>query len=204
MMEFENRNFETEYRGSYVRKTIAPLIKYKIKQEFQDPITEGFKHYLSTDVGNEEEKIENCNDFTKRYGENNPKIAERYFKEPLNTAVVDNTEAFEKKTAYHQHFCSFDGYEKFLPTKEKPRVPLPEGWVEGTTTHKWSYRNPVILFPNIYKTRPSLFRPLCEMDEAYKHSLKSKNVSELAGTIGELGTFILENEMHGSMQKLDL
>lgn len=69
------------------------------------------------------------------------------------------------------HNFSSDGYEKFLPPKEKPRVPLPEGWVEGTTTQKWSYRNPVILFPNIYRTRPTLFKPLCEMDEACEYLL---------------------------------
>ncbi|XP_045479544.1 uncharacterized protein LOC123684359 [Harmonia axyridis] len=203
-MEFENRTFETTYRGSYIRQKLPPLIKYKSHQEFKDPIAESYKHYLSTDAGNEEDKIENCHSFVKKYSEKRPRIAEKYFKVPMNTTVVDEKEAFEKKTAYHQHFCSFDGYEKFLPPKEKPRVPLPEGWVEGTTTQKWSYRNPVILFPNIYRTRPTLFKPLCEMDEAYKHSLKRQNISELEGVIGDLGRFVLENEMHGPISKFDL
>lgn len=43
------------------------LIKYKIKQEFKDPVSEGFKRYLSTNEGSEENNTENCNKFAERY-----------------------------------------------------------------------------------------------------------------------------------------
>lgn len=43
------------------------LIKYKIKQEFKDPVSEGFKRYLSTSEGCEENNTENCNEFAERY-----------------------------------------------------------------------------------------------------------------------------------------
>ncbi|KAK9876503.1 hypothetical protein WA026_013878 [Henosepilachna vigintioctopunctata] len=129
-------------------------------------------------------------------------MKERYFQEPLKTDLVEKLIANGKETTYHDHYCNFERYEKYMPKITEKRVPLPEGWKQAATTQRNSYRDPVILFPNIYKKRPDVVIAPCEMDDAYKHSIKSKKVTELQGTIGELGRFILDNEMHGKIEKV--
>ncbi|KAK9876504.1 hypothetical protein WA026_013879 [Henosepilachna vigintioctopunctata] len=64
-MDFENRNFVTEYRGNYVRHKFSPVVKYGKVQDFKDPIAESFKDYLSTGKENDE-KIENYQNFMER------------------------------------------------------------------------------------------------------------------------------------------
>ncbi|KAL3266885.1 hypothetical protein HHI36_011035 [Cryptolaemus montrouzieri] len=182
---------------------ISPIMKYRSKQEFKDPVAVSFKQYLTTGEGKEGD-TENCAHYVEKIEKSNKKIHEKYFKEKLQADLVEKEKSDEKKTTYDHHFCSFDGHEKYMFKMKDERVALPEGWVEGTTTQKWFYRNPVVLFPNIYKTRPTLIKPPCELDEAYRHSIMRKNVSELAGTIGELGTFILDNEMHGKIDKFNM
>lgn len=200
----KNFIYSSVYRKDFIKRKFEKSIPYVAKQEFVDPINEGFKNYLELS-GKDLGKFEEVGDtYLEKIRSSKKKIGKIYFGDPLDHITIKGDRLLEGKSVYQVEYCDVEAdiRKKLLETENK-KLNLPEGWIIPVTTQKYDFRDPSLLSKSATKP-PSMLKPLENLGQNEKVN-KILNVktgeSEYNETIGNLGEFIIVEQMHGPISK---
>ncbi|KAF7287219.1 uncharacterized protein LOC143191880 [Rhynchophorus ferrugineus] len=197
-------HYLTIYNKDYIKKTIPPQgIKYSTPQEFSDPICEGFKNYLDLDATTPPASPrEKADTYFDRVKNEKPKIGRMYFESALDRVTIDADKLESGNSVYQVDYCDIEAdiRRKLLETS-KEHYSLPEGWQIPLTTQKYDYRPPQLLSEHAMDPPYVIKRPNnLGQNEKINAILNVKTEdSEYNHTIGSLGAFIVEEQMHGKL-----
>ncbi|XP_030761299.1 uncharacterized protein LOC115886341 [Sitophilus oryzae] len=199
-------SYLTVYNKDYIPKKIEihDRAKYITKQEFDDPVCEGFKNYLELDGDNIEPPREACDDYLEKVKKEKPKIGKMYFETPVDHIIVKGDNLLKGKSVYQVEYCDIESdiRRKLLDTNKKDYT-LPEGWEIPLTTQKYDFRNPILLNENAMEPTHMIKKSdNLGQNEKINEILQVKTAdSEYNQTIGKLGDFIVTEEMHGKIAR---
>nr|XP_023030107.1 uncharacterized protein LOC111518020 [Leptinotarsa decemlineata] len=195
-------NYLTIYNKDYVKKTPKPASKFTGEQEFKDPVNEGFRNYLEIDKLHLEKPLEDGDVFLNKVKEDRKKIGKMYFESPLDHLTIKGKKLLEGKSIYQVDYCDIEeDIRKKLRHASTEKYSLPKGWQIPLTTHHCDFRDPMVLSENAL-VPPFIIKPIGNLgqNEKINDILNVKTGdSEYNQTYGELGGFIVEQQMHGKI-----
>lgn len=196
----KNFTYSSVYRKDFIKRKFAKTKSFIAKQEFEDPISEGFKNYLELSEKDLRQFEEVGDVYLDKIRNTKKKIGKTYFADPLDHITIKGDRLLEGKSVYQVEYCDVEAdiRKKLLETEQK-KLKLPEGWVIPVTTQKYDFRDPSKLSKSA--TKPAaMLKPLENLGQNEKAN-KILNVktgeSEYNETIGKLGEFIIVEQMHG-------
>ncbi|EEB11076.1 hypothetical protein Phum_PHUM087080 [Pediculus humanus corporis] len=169
MTEFSSAKFSnvTIYRKDYTNKNVSRPERVKPSQEYKDPIAGPYEEHVLPyckynrlpetkilETGYPEPK-----EYSKKVLELCPSL-EIYLKKecggnPVDFDMIDKIYDDENRTVYMISYCKLKDFDSHVK-RERTKGTLPENWVIPLTTHKCSYRDPLVFATdNIYKMKIS-------------------------------------------------
>ncbi|XP_060532024.1 uncharacterized protein LOC132705455 [Cylas formicarius] len=184
----------TTYNKDFVKfkSTGNTSNKYLAKQEFKDPVCEGFKNCLH---------LNDADDFLEKMTSANAKVARLYFDESLDHIIIKGDRLLNGKSLYQVDYCDIeaDVKRKLLQT-DKEKIALPEGWEIPLTTQKYDYRSPFWSEPTISRSAGIRHPDNLGQNEKINKILNVKTGdTEYNSTVGQLGAFVVAEQMHGEI-----
>ncbi|XP_023310468.1 uncharacterized protein LOC111691608 [Anoplophora glabripennis] len=198
--------YTTTYRKDFIKRKLKEYPNLKVEQEFKDPMGHAFETYLEIDKKELKPPVEDVDVYVERVKDDRKKIGKKYFEQPLDHKVITWDKILNGKSVYQVEYCDVEGdMLRKMAKLEKLAHRLPDGWVFPLTTQKYDFRDPSSL-TECGLDRPSPIKPVDNIvpDEKLNEIMKLRKIdSEYNTVIGKLGRFIVENEMHGKIDKVE-
>ncbi|XP_044255113.1 uncharacterized protein LOC123005432 [Tribolium madens] len=182
--------FLSTYMKDFVKKPLNHRRAKAQKQEFEDPISEGFRQFLVLDETDLTPPNENGDKYLEKFKEKYKGIAKTHFQEPLDKdAIMKNKMTRGAVTEYQTSFCDIEKDIEFNLDKRRRKFTLPDDAEIPLTTYGIYFRDQtkalrpplIIIPPNTLHTHGNL---AC-----------SHYISEYTDHIGTFGEFILEKSI---------
>ncbi|KAJ3631343.1 hypothetical protein MTP99_012475 [Tenebrio molitor] len=183
-------HFLTIYKKDYVEKPIHRISKNTQRQEFADPIGEGYRQYLVLDEADIPPPNEDGELYLEKFKEKYKGIARLYFQEPLHKDIIfRNKITKEKVTEYQMNYCDVEKDIQYYLERRNRKHCLDDNVSIPLTTYTTHYRN-ASTFLERGLERPLIIRPKDNLETHGK--IVAYNISEYSDHIGRLGDLIIK------------
>ncbi|KAJ3658745.1 hypothetical protein Zmor_010468 [Zophobas morio] len=199
--DIKKYNLITSYQKDYVEKPFKRVPKPFSRQEFEDPIAESYRVYLTLEDGDIVPPNENVEQYFTKFKKNFEKPARIYFQEPVNKDIIRRNKITKGTvTEYQTSYCDIENDLEQSSKGHETLKALPNDAEICLTTYK-SYHGNLALYHGgkIEKQAPKI-RP--DNLEIGTGDYATPSVSEYSRHIGKLGGFIVQN-MYEKLSKIE-